>query len=221
MVRRGKAPSRGILGARPMSRHAAPTATRLWSRPQSARDSAGTDPEDGLALSWAKHAKWDRLRLEEPRKSSADFDLGNLQFDEAVSSGRLKMPCSTTPAADENGRPAPKASRDKMPEDSRERWLSGGLQPRERMAPGGRWATPQAADSRNGICAAQASHFYRISWLAEHLELGKGDLSPPPRRVRPCPLLGLDAESRWQVSASHGHWSASRPRRTSPTASRC
>ena len=69
-----------------------------------------TDPDTGHAMVWARHENWHRLRLDAERRAIQDMDLGGLDFDDAVKSGQIKMPCSTTPAADENGRPAPKGA---------------------------------------------------------------------------------------------------------------
>ena len=47
-----------------------------------------------------------------------------MAFHPAVASSRLLLPCATTPAEDENGRPAPKRARGKIPEPARARWLA-------------------------------------------------------------------------------------------------
>ena len=39
-----------------------------------------------------------------------------------------RLPCMTTPAPDEHGRPAPKKVRGKIQSDTRQRWLDGGRQ---------------------------------------------------------------------------------------------
>ena len=49
---------------------------------------------------------------------------GSRAFHPAVASSRLLLPCATTPAEDENGRPAPKRARGKIPEPARARWLA-------------------------------------------------------------------------------------------------
>ena len=54
----------------------------------------------------------DDFALTPRERAVGDMDLGDLSFDEAVLSGRLKMPCSTTTAADENGRPAQRGERE-------------------------------------------------------------------------------------------------------------
>ena len=76
--------------------------------------------------------RWDRLRLDHPRAAATDFDLGTLSFSVALplpaASGRAKLPCSTTPAADESGRPAPRSTRGKITSDTQQRWLAGGRQ---------------------------------------------------------------------------------------------
>ena len=87
-------------------------------------DQVTHDIVDGRRLQWARHdGVWSRLRLPNDRKSADQFELGDLKFHEGVASGRLRMPCCTTPASDENGRPAPKGARGKTDEATRQRWL--------------------------------------------------------------------------------------------------
>ena len=73
---------------------------------------------------WSVQDGWDRLRLEATRPSADDFDLAGLKFHPAVASGRKCLPCSTTPAPDENGRPAPRNQRGSVPPDAKDRWLA-------------------------------------------------------------------------------------------------
>ena len=78
---------------------------------------------------WTVHEKtWRRLRLDQPRRDAASFDLEGLKFDDGVASGRLRMPCSTTPAPDEHGRPAPRSTEGKVAEEVQRRWLAGNRQ---------------------------------------------------------------------------------------------
>eukprot|EP00439_Symbiodinium_sp_Y106_P085195 s539_g27.t2 len=56
------------------------------------------------------HRCWDR-QLDHARAAATDFDLdGLVSFSEAVASGRVRLPCSTTLADGEGGRPAPRAA---------------------------------------------------------------------------------------------------------------
>ena len=65
------------------------------------------DPSTAERWTWVLHRRWDSLRLDSPRAAPDSFDLDGLKFSDAVASGRIRLPCSTTPAADERGRPPP------------------------------------------------------------------------------------------------------------------
>jgi hypothetical protein len=67
-----------------------------------------SDPITGKALGWGKHHKWDKLRMDGVRASAADFETQGLSFPDGVAAGRNRMPCCTTPAMDDQGRPAPR-----------------------------------------------------------------------------------------------------------------
>ena len=86
------------------------------------------DPATGRALTWGKRHKWDKLRMDGVRLSAADFETQGLYFPDGVAAGRRRMPCSTTPAMDDQGRPAPRGGRGKTPEDAKNRWLAGSRQ---------------------------------------------------------------------------------------------
>ena len=60
------------------------------------------------------------------RAPSEDMEADGLFFHEAVTSGRLRLPCAATPAEDEQGRPAPKRVRQKLPEPAKARWAADG-----------------------------------------------------------------------------------------------
>ena len=64
------------------------------------------DPASGKPLQWAKHGSYRRLRLEEPRQPESELVVDDLRFHPSVAAGRLKLPCATTPAEDDAGRPA-------------------------------------------------------------------------------------------------------------------
>ena len=83
------------------------------------------DPDDGTPLEWAKKGKWERLRLASARPSADTFDLGGLAFHPSVATGRRLMPCATTPAPTEEGRPKPRATRGKTSKDTDARWSDG------------------------------------------------------------------------------------------------
>ena len=69
-----------------------------------------------------------RPRLDSPRAVPDSFDLDGLKFSEVVASGRIRLPCSTTPAADERGRPPPRSMRGKVTTDVQQRWLQDSRQ---------------------------------------------------------------------------------------------
>ena len=74
-------------------------------------DEVTHDPSTAERWTWVLHRRWDRLRLDSPRAAPDSFDLDGLKFSDAVASGRIRLPCSTTPAADERGRPPPRPMR--------------------------------------------------------------------------------------------------------------
>ncbi|CAE7487292.1 PUB3, partial [Symbiodinium sp. CCMP2456] len=83
------------------------------------------EPDDGAPLEWAKKGRWERLRLASARPSADTFDLGGLAFHPAVAAGRRLMPCATTPAPTDEGRPKPRATRRKTSKDTDARWSDG------------------------------------------------------------------------------------------------
>ena len=85
---------------------------------------ATVDPASGKPLQWAKHGSYRRLRLEEPRQPESELVVDDLRFHPAVAAGRLKLPCATTPAEDDAGRPAPKRARQKLSEATKARWAA-------------------------------------------------------------------------------------------------
>ncbi|CAE7838599.1 unnamed protein product, partial [Symbiodinium necroappetens] len=62
------------------------------------------------------------------RTAPDSFDLDGLKFSDAVASGRIRLPCSTTPAADERGRPPPRSRRGKVTTEVQQRWLQDSRQ---------------------------------------------------------------------------------------------
>ena len=82
------------------------------------------DPATGAPLAWTKKGPSHRLRMEEARAAPGSLLPKGMAFHPAVASSRLLLSCATTPAEDENGRPAPKRARGKIPEPARARWLA-------------------------------------------------------------------------------------------------
>ena len=78
------------------------TRPRLWWLSTDATRRTGTDGSLRSATV-SQQDGWTRLRMDEDRVAATDIDTKGWQFDEAVRSGRLRLPCATTPAADENG----------------------------------------------------------------------------------------------------------------------
>ena len=133
---------------------------------------------------------WNRLRLDEDRVAASDIDTDGWQFDEAVRSGRLRLPCATTPAADENGRPAPKGTRGKMTADVRARWLAD----RRRFAP---W------------------HYRKEAMLTD----GQGRLQIPTPDIKEqlhhipkgyTAVEGIDDRTRHRLIGNGWHWGVAR-----------
>ena len=91
-------------------------------------DEVTHDPLTTERWTWVLHRRWDRLRLDSPRAAPDSFDLDGLKFSDAVASGRIRLPCSTTPAADERGRPPPRSMRGKVTTDVQQRWLQDSRQ---------------------------------------------------------------------------------------------
>ena len=91
-------------------------------------DEVTHDPSTAERWTWVLHRRWDRLRLDSPREAPDSFDLDGLKFSDAVASGRIRLPCSTTPAADERGRPPPRSMRGKVTTDVQQRWLQDSRQ---------------------------------------------------------------------------------------------
>ncbi|CAE7199049.1 unnamed protein product [Symbiodinium sp. CCMP2592] len=58
------------------------------------------DPASGRPLQWSKQGSYRRLRLEAPRQPADELTEAGLSFHQSVESGRLRLPCSTTPAED-------------------------------------------------------------------------------------------------------------------------
>ena len=91
-------------------------------------DEVTHDPSTAERWTWVLHRRWDRLRLDSPRAAPDSFDLDGLKFSDAVASGRIRLPCSTAPAADERGRPLPRSMRGKVTTDVQQRWLQDSRQ---------------------------------------------------------------------------------------------
>ena len=86
------------------------------------------NPLTGGPLKWGKHQHYPRLIIEGHVDEVDDFQLDGLKFHPKIQQHIARMPCLTTPAHDENGRPAPKRSKTRTDPETKSRWLSGGRQ---------------------------------------------------------------------------------------------
>ena len=105
--------------------------TRSWCAPRTSGGyrgpGCGGSTRPSCRPRWTrrpKHGSYRRLRLEEPRQPESELVVDDLRFHPAVAAGRLKLPCATTPAEDDAGRPAPKRARQKLSEATKARWAA-------------------------------------------------------------------------------------------------
>ena len=87
-----------------------------------------TNPLQGGDLRWGKHQGFPRLFYEGPRDDFEQYQTWGYSFSSQVRGGQARMPCLTTPAPDEKGRPAPKRAKQRMSDEVRNRWLQAGRQ---------------------------------------------------------------------------------------------
>ena len=86
------------------------------------------NPLQGGNLRWGKHQGFPRLYYEGPTDDFEKYQTWGYSFSSQVKSGKARMPCLTTPAPDERGRPAPKRAKQRMSDEVRNRWLQAGRQ---------------------------------------------------------------------------------------------
>ena len=86
------------------------------------------DPISGCDLRWGKFQGFPRLYFEGPKDDINNYQLWGYSFSQQVQDGQVRMPCLTTPAPDERGRPAPKRAKGKLSEEARNHWLRYGRQ---------------------------------------------------------------------------------------------
>ncbi|CAE7346915.1 PUB3, partial [Symbiodinium sp. CCMP2456] len=185
------------------------------------------DPDDGTPLEWAKKGRWERLRLASARPSADTFDLGGLAFHPAVATGRRLMPCATTPAPTDEGRPKPRATRGKTSKDTDARWSEGNRQyapwhyQLEAMLQDSQGVlhlpTAEIKEQLHGIptgYTAQAGADDRTStlrWLTQAWAGRPWDFSPPPRPPPPVLGEGLDMGQHWASAPLMQHSLTRRP----------
>eukprot|EP00435_Cladocopium_sp_Y103_P013637 s2457_g3.t1 len=81
-------------------------------------------PITGRQLRWSKTQKFHRIHYDGPMQEATDLDLGDLQLYHKVASHESRMPCFTTPAPTEAGRPPPKKLKGKLHPEQKARWLN-------------------------------------------------------------------------------------------------
>ena len=79
-------------------------------------------------LTWDKHQGLRRLQLSVRKDEPSSFDMPGLAFHSTVAGGSRSLPCLTTPAPTQDGRPPPKKMKGKLSAAARQRWLSGNRQ---------------------------------------------------------------------------------------------
>ena len=84
-----------------------------------------TNPVTQQPFRWGTINKLPRLHLDVPFQHLSEVDLAGLALHPRVQNHEIRLPCMTTPAPDENGRPAPKRVRGRINSDTRQRWLDG------------------------------------------------------------------------------------------------
>ena len=79
-------------------------------------------------MRWGRHQGYHRIFMGPTVDDLTTFDTDGMAFDEKVLQGMMRMPCLTTPAPTDQGRPAPKRSKGRMDEATRNRWVTGNRQ---------------------------------------------------------------------------------------------
>eukprot|EP00435_Cladocopium_sp_Y103_P030116 s227_g7.t1 len=97
--------------------------TRIaWTEPNKS-------PCTNQPLRWSKVNKMPRLQLDVPYQEECELQLPpNMFLHRSVSSHTKRIPCFTTPAPTEDGRPPPKRQRGRVDSEVRERWLADSRQ---------------------------------------------------------------------------------------------
>ena len=79
-------------------------------------------------MRWGTINKLPRIYVDVPFENLTEEDLAGLSLPRRVENHEIRLPCMTTPAPDDHGRPAPKKVRGKIASETRQRWLEGGRQ---------------------------------------------------------------------------------------------
>ncbi len=100
---------------------------RMWWTRVDWRDFS-VNPITGAHLRWGKHNGYPRLYIEAPIDDVTQMYLHGYVFHPKITQQVARLPCLTTPAPDESGRSAPKQSKQRLDQETRNRWLSAGRQ---------------------------------------------------------------------------------------------
>ena len=79
-------------------------------------------------LRWEKLDGLMKLQLDVEQDKAEDIQMPGLSFHSAIVQKRKLLPCLTTPAPSDEGRPPPKKMKGRMSAQVRQRWLSGNRQ---------------------------------------------------------------------------------------------
>lgn len=83
-------------------------------------------PMTGQKLQWSKLQKYHRLHHDAALQEAQDMDLEGLHLHPKVTAHEARVPCLTTPAPSEAGRPPPKKLKGKIHPEQKSRWLADG-----------------------------------------------------------------------------------------------
>ena len=75
-------------------------------------------------VGWSQHQKLHRLHVGEPHQDPKSIQTEGLQFHQSVITKQKVIPCFTTPAPSEDGRPAPKKLKGRIDPETKSRYLS-------------------------------------------------------------------------------------------------
>ena len=81
-------------------------------------------PFTNQPLQWSKNQKLYRLHVGEPPQDLSTIQTDGLSFHQAVVNRQKILPCFTTPAPSESGRPAPKKLKGRIDPATKARWLA-------------------------------------------------------------------------------------------------
>ena len=97
-----------------------------WTRVNWAK--ARKNPYTGEPLRWTQQNQHRRLKMGLPPLNLHSLDYRGYSLDEAVLAGHKRVPCFTTPAPDNTGRPEPAHARGRVAAESKQRWLQDNRQ---------------------------------------------------------------------------------------------